>query len=394
MFEPDRHFTPSYRPWDEAEARAAIGEIAQDALSAFDPLTLWPAHPQDDDLEDGLGSVYFGAAGVIWALDHLARAGAIEGLPDLAPALAVALARNEPWYGATPYPGHASLLMGDLGIQLVQMRLKPDPGLADRIHAAIAANTMLPTLELMWGLPGSMLACLHMHGMTGEERFIALFREQARKLVGEIEERAEGGIWTQHLYGRHLRWLGAVHGFAGNMAPLLHGWAWLDEAQRRLVADAGARTFVADAAVSPLGANWPATLPAKGPPTLCQHCHGAAGMVTTFADAPFSTPAFEAALLQGGMLTWNAGPLKKGTNLCHGTGGNGYAFLKLHRRTGEVLWLERARAFAMTAIEQVRQARAEYGQGRYSLWTGDPGLAVYLWDCITGEGRFPTIDVM
>ena len=28
-----------------------------------------------------------------------------------------------------------------------------------------------------------------------------------------------------------------------------------------------------------------------------------------------------------------------------------------------------------------------------ALWTGDVGLAIYLWDCITGEPRFPTIDV-
>ena len=45
----------------------------------------------------------------------------------------------------------------------------------------------------------------------------------------------------------------------------------------------------------------------------------------------------------------------KGSNLCHGTGGNGYAFLKLHRRTGDPVWLERARAFAMTAIAQCRE---------------------------------------
>jgi hypothetical protein len=27
-------------------------------------------------------------------------------------------------------------------------------------------------------------------------------------------------------------------------------------------------------------------------------------------------------------------------------------------------------------------ARDGYGQGRYSLWTGDVGLAIYLWDCL------------
>jgi len=90
---------------------------------------------------------------------------------------------------------------------------------------------------------------------------------------------------------------------------------------------------------------------------------------------------------------WAAGPLAKGPGLCHGTGGNGYAFLKLHRRTGDPVWLARARAFAMTAVVQLRGAQAVAGRGRYSLWTGDIGLAIYLWDCITAEPRFPTIDV-
>jgi hypothetical protein len=27
------------------------------------------------------------------------------------------------------------------------------------------------------------------------------------------------------------------------------------------------------------------------------------------------------------VVTWRAGPLTKGAGLCHGTGGNGYAFL-------------------------------------------------------------------
>ena len=109
---------------------------------------------------------------------------------------------------------------------------------------------------------------------------------------------------------------------------------------------------------------------------------------------PFPRPDFETLLLQGGELTWNAGPPAKGSNLCHGTGGNGYALLKLYKRTSNPLWLERASAFAMTAIDQVREARAAFGRGRYSLWTGDVGLAVYLWDCITGEPKFPTVDVV
>jgi len=116
-------------------------------------------------------------------------------------------------------------------------------------------------------------------------------------------------------------------------------------------------------------------------------------MVTTFAGAPFTSPDLESLLVEGGNFTWAAGPLAKGSNLCHGTGGNGYAFLKLHRRTGRPIWLEHARAFAMTAIAQCREARTQLGRGRYSLWTGDVGLAVYLWDCLKAKPYFPTIDV-
>ncbi len=154
------------------------------------------------------------------------------------------------------------------------------------------------------------------------------------------------------------------------------------------------RTLAANAWRSERGAAWHAVVaPRDKPPGLCQHCHGAPGMVTVFADAPFSSPALEELLIEGGNYTWAAGPLAKGANLCHGTGGNGYAFLKLFRRTKDAIWRERARVFAMTAIAQYREAREEVGRGRYSLWTGDIGLAAYLWDCLTGEPRFPTVDM-
>ena len=87
-----------------------------------------------------------------------------------------------------------------------------------------------------------------------------------------------------------------------------------------------------------------------------------------------------------------AGPLAKGSNLCHGTGGNGYAFLKLYERTQDVLWLQRARAFAMHGLAQTEAATRQYGIARSSLWTGDPGFAIYLWDCVRGSAAFPTLD--
>jgi hypothetical protein len=90
-------------------------------------------------------------------------------------------------------------------------------------------------------------------------------------------------------------------------------------------------------------------------------------------------------------LTWRAGPLRKGAGLCHGTAGNGYAFLALLERTGDEVWLERARAFAMHAAVQVERTRSEHGRGRQTLWTGDLGTALYLADCVEGRGKPPLL---
>ena len=63
------------------------------------------------------------------------------------------------------------------------------------------------------------------------------------------------------------------------------------------------------------------------------------------------------------------------------------------QRTGDAVWLERARAFAMHAIEQVQRFAERTGQTRHSLWTGDIGVALYLRDCLDGQARYPTLDV-
>jgi len=393
MIEPSLHVPLRPLPWSASEATAAIGEIVADAIARFDAERFWPSHPREDGIPDGMADLYFGAAGMIWGLDYLARCKAARTCIDFRPVLPRLLEACTVQFAATQYATHGAFLLGDLGAALVAMRIRPAADVADLVWERCERNSTLPIRELMWGLPGSMLACVHMHAMTGAERWRHLFAAQAARLLDDLEETALGPLWNQDLYGGVLPWLGPVHGFAGNMIPLLRGWGWLTPAQQARIAEAFPRALAATACRSDAGTTWRAIATHPQPPRLCQHCHGAPGMVTTFADAPFTSSGLEALLADGAAFTWTAGPLAKGSNLCHGTGGNGYAFLKLHRRTGEPVWLERARAFAMTAIAQCRDARAELGRGRYSLWTGDVGLAIYLWDCITADPRFPTIDV-
>jgi hypothetical protein len=48
----------------------------------------------------------------------------------------------------------------------------------------------------------------------------------------------------------------------------------------------------------------------------------------------------------------------------------------------------------MHAIAQRDRMLAHHGQPRYPLWTGDAGLAVYLWHCMQGKGALPALDTL
>ncbi len=66
----------------------------------------------------------------------------------------------------------------------------------------------------------------------------------------------------------------------------------------------------------------------------------------------------------------------------------------MYQRTGKPVWLDRARKFAKHAIEQCQRALSNYVQGRFTLWTGDAGLAIYLYHCIYPEkAAIPGLDL-
>jgi hypothetical protein len=226
---------------------------------------------------------------------------------------------------------------------------------------------------------------------TGEERWEDVWRESAEEL---LRSRGQDGLWAQRLNGRVNRHLGPAHGLVGNVVALLRGGDLLGRERRRTLERETAAVLARTAVVDGELANWPAReglgLVAPDGQVRVQWCHGAPGIVTS-AAAYLDTEL----LLAGGNLTWRAGPLgldDKGPGLCHGTAGNGYAFLKLFERTGDELWLERARRFAVHALDQVERARARRGRGRYSLWTGDVGVALYAADCLDGRSAYPILD--
>lgn len=66
--------------------------------------------------------------------------------------------------------------------------------------------------------------------------------------------------------------------------------------------------------------------------------------------------------------------------------------LKAFGRTQDDVWLSRARRFAVHALKQVERARDARGRGRYSLWTGDLGVALYAADCVQGRTEYSVVE--
>jgi hypothetical protein len=384
LFDPGVHESLTDEPWDPVRVQATIRAIVADAEDAF--ADGWPTHPEDSDGpkddERRFRTIYLGGAGVVQALDALQARGLAELRRDYVPYL------EQPYDPDFPeYDHERSLWMGETGIRLVLQRLAPSAENADRLETLIRANRRDERCELMWGSPGTMLAAAALHELTADERWLGLWQEGAEWLRGRWD--AETDLWTQRLYGNDDQIVGPAHGFAGCVLALA---PHADEEVHRRAAAAVRRYAVEKDGL----ANWiPATshdgLQNSRGQIRVQWCHGAPGIVASLAGIAPGDDEHERLLVAGGELTWQAGPLTKGANLCHGTAGNGYAFLALFERTGDELWLERARAFAMHAAAQVEQAREQFGQSRYTLWTGDPGTALYLADCLAGAGTVPIV---
>ena len=281
----------------------------------------------------------------------------------------------------------SSLMDGETGIRLVLHQLAPSSENADRLAELVAENAEDEHCEVFWGSPGTMLAAAAMHELTGEARWLDLWRDSAAWLIDRVGS-ADGSLDTAVSGGQVEQWIGPAHGFAGCVLALARH---ADEEVHRRAAKAMARYAIEEDGL----ANWKPTAAMESLRSnrdgsiRTQWCHGAPGVVASLARLAPDDEEHGRLLLAGGELTWLAGPLSKGANLCHGTAGNGYAFLALLERTGDELWLERARAFAMHAISQVARARAADGRGHYSLWSGDPGTALYIADCLAGGGALP-----
>jgi hypothetical protein len=367
LYDPSAFEPLTDAPWDEARVREGIAAIVADGDAAFDQDALWPAHEWDGwQAPLPMKNLYVGAAGVVWALDDLRRRGLAETTLDLP---SVALGALERWRAEPDYmegevlpdPAASGLLTGETGILLVACRLGHP--LQDDLRRRIGANLANEAEDLMWGTPGTLIAA---SAMGWDD----LARESADALAAR---RDADGLWTQELWGTSFRGFSTVHGLAGNVLALLQ----IDDPRNeRLRAESAAA--LSRAAKRERGlANW-------GSEAKLQWCAAAPGIVSAarhYLDAEL--------LLAGAELVWRAGPpgAEKGHGICHGTSGSGFALLAAFERTQDEVWLERARRFAVHALAQAASL-----PGRYSLFTGGAGTALYAAACLEADARYPVFE--
>ncbi len=397
MFDKNGHFPIPKVQWDLSQALQAIEDILQNTIQNFEiENATWPGHPQDEFFVGH--SLYDGSSGTIWAIEYLKKHTSIEVDFDSKSALETALQKFPEEMEDADHPENASYFIGKLPTLMMLNRLSPSKDRAKEIEDEIQRNHTQPCRELMWGTAGTMLAANFMFQSTNEDRWKEQFSFQADRLLKEWEEiPGAGHLWSPELYGNNLKYLSPVHGFVGNLIPLIKGQQHFSKQKYQEICTKAMETIVAIAVSDQKHSNWPAVYNKDlldKPPATLQYCHGAPGIVVHLSELPMGeNEEFDSILIKAGELTWDAGALKKGANLCHGTAGSGFAFLKLFQRTQDEIWLERARAFAMQSIEQFKQSEKQHQQQRYPLWTGDPGVAIYLENCIKAKADFPTIDV-
>jgi lantibiotic modifying enzyme len=374
--------------WDEERVRDAIREIVAGTDAAWrGPKLFWKANQWDNwHATSPMKNLYVGTAGVLWALDELRRRGYAETELDLADLAVrnVELFRARPDFmkgEKLPTRPEGALLTGEAGILLAACRLASSKDLADDLLRLVRANVDNEAEEIMWGAPGTLVAARFMLEWTGEERWRDACRETAEALMSR---RRDDGFWKQHLYGQEYTSLTPPHGLTGIVRALL---PHLDETRASGVKRRSAEILAETAAREDGLANWPPSprpdLAGPDGQIRVQWCVGAPGIVIAAGDY-----LDEELLLAAAELPWRTGPsnLDKGPGICHGTAGNGYAFLKTFARTGDEEWLARARRFAMHALDQVQRLPR-----RYSLFTGTLGVALYAADCIDARAEYPVV---
>jgi hypothetical protein len=337
IHEPSRHEALAGPVWNGDLVKKEIAQIIGDFELALRPSGDWPTHPLEDGAAEPKWALYSGAAGAVVALRILRHA------DYLAPDYSGLLPRIHAAYLKHPDYGYQTgLQLGEIGILTPAVLAAPaDRDLTSRLVDCMKRTIGHVAREITSGEAGMMHAALSLFRQTQDELWKDFYCEAAHSLweAWAYAPATRQWLWRNEIFGSTRSYYGACHGVAGNAHALLRGADLLPDEWTETIIRRTADTLAEGAIRNDVCANWPlsADPPPVGKKRLVQWCHGA---------------------------------------------------------PGDVAWLHRARQFAMHAIVQCRNARQQYGQGRYTLWTGDGGLAIYLHYCLHPQSvAFPGLEI-
>lgn len=377
MYDPQEHEPLCDDAWDERAVHDLVRRTIEQTDAAFDHQKWWPIHPEDvydDDLRPQHG-IYSGAAGTMWGLHELSRSARIPLNNDYAAAIVSCdSSYRTPSEAKDAVPGY---FIGTTGILAARYAITEDALTLHALRDEIQRNLGNVTREVFWGSSGSALAALLIRESTGDSRFDDILREIQNEYWASWPEDGECPLlWMQQMYGKNQRYVGAGHGAFGNLAPFIRAPDLLTAVMRTQLHGRIVKLLETYALHDGDATNWISCAEPRIGNRL-QWCHGAPGIIMALAPYPSDDPRIEDLLRRGGEAIWQAGPLKKGPNFCHGTAGNGYALLRLYQRSGNTVWLRRAQRVAMHAIRQIDIWRNQFGVPSFSLWTGEIGVALF-----------------
>jgi eukaryotic-like serine/threonine-protein kinase len=334
-----------------------------------------------------LASVNHGAAGVAYALHRLAQARGsshLLALADLWIAKAYTLSGHESAFyradfGIEPKTvGDGSLFHSALGLSLVRAVIsvaQGDIGTAQRaVESFVQHARQHPSdaPDLTVGTASVLLGCAELVE-TAPSAGLDL---QAVRRLGDTLAGCMLAVMDGHDIAttRALTALGVAHGWAGLLFALLRWTNATATVPARSVRER-LEELMALAQPHAGGLRWPVNNATRPAEFMDGWCNGTAGhaLLLALAYEIFTDPRYGEMAERAAESAW-ATDLQVGT-LCCGLGGLGYAFLAVHRVTGDTRWTDRARIVARRAARD----NSKYFF-RDALYKGAVGVAVLAQD--------------
>lgn len=376
LFENDRHSPYTNKISSTSEWPITITSILNNSLNELQKSIWLPASKLDIDNSNDtvkLGNIYFGNLGVLWTLDKLASIYKVNK-PNIEKIIFEIKAESVD-FEKEP----SSFLLNNLvACDVLLSILQNNPISAKQIknwQNNVQENLLYDPLYGVTGLLqlSTNLRKLNLLDKEAEQILINLFN----KTFNAVNLSDEGILigWPTQFKDEIKYFNGAAHGSAG-IIEVLYNFAKefkvngdLEKLKRWASELVNEKSITSEG-----GANWPKFNQEEvnlENPMLLHWCHGAPGIILSLSEIVWEDSEARNIIKKAAHTIYQAGPLNKGPGICHGTSGNALAVLKVYQLSNDEKYLNMAIELLNEAIDQFKNSNEK----RFSLWTGDLGLA-------------------